>query len=191
MGLRKDQWAEYMKEVFRILKPGGYIQTAEIDHFEFQDQSSILPDFFDKLSNYHNSKQLCNFKEGVLAQYKPFMEAAGFVDIKIYHRSFDYGNWRQGLGSFYIVLKNQDKHQPGKLRHRRARMRFLWMPSSTLPKTYFLNIFPTRRSGVLTSRGSRRQSRGRVVLHTMCTSSPLVISNIKEGCWWAENREGF
>lgn len=30
------------------------------------------------------------------------MEAAGFVDIQIHHRSFDHGNWREGASLFFI-----------------------------------------------------------------------------------------
>jgi hypothetical protein len=37
MGVRKDQWPIYYAEVFRIIKPGGYVQTCEIDHFEIRE----------------------------------------------------------------------------------------------------------------------------------------------------------
>jgi hypothetical protein len=100
VGLRRDQWREYYREAFRIIKPGGFIQSCEIDFFEFQDEFCIGRDYIHKLGKCHASKDLFNFSDGVVAQYKPIMESAGFVDIRIYRKSFDHGDWRSGIGHF-------------------------------------------------------------------------------------------
>jgi hypothetical protein len=98
MGLRKDQWATYSEEAFRILKPGGYVQTCEVDHFVFESstESVVMNQFLDYLNRYHDSKDLFNYRDGVTTQHQPVMEAAGFVDIKVHRKSWDHGDWRVG-----------------------------------------------------------------------------------------------
>jgi hypothetical protein len=188
MGLSKDQWRKYYEEAFRILKPGGYIQSCEIDHFEFQDEFGLLPAFFDNVNKYHASKGLLNFKDGVIAQYKPIMEAAGFVDIKIYLKSFDHGAWRPGTRPFFVQrwLFSQDKRLSEQPRHGHVRMRFRQMPSLILLKTSLKKIFQTQRTGVLTARESRRRLTNQVNLLIMCTSFQFVIINGEWNVGWAK-----
>jgi hypothetical protein len=44
-GVLKDQWIPYLKEVFRVLKPGiGWVQCTEFAGHRFISESGTIPD---------------------------------------------------------------------------------------------------------------------------------------------------
>lgn len=44
-GIRKEQWLDYMSEIFRVLKPGtGWVQAIEFQGHRFFSENGSLPE---------------------------------------------------------------------------------------------------------------------------------------------------
>ena len=44
-GVMKDQWVPYLREVYRVLKPGiGWVQCTEFAGHRFISESGTIPD---------------------------------------------------------------------------------------------------------------------------------------------------
>ncbi|RDW56482.1 hypothetical protein BP5796_13123 [Coleophoma crateriformis] len=91
-----NDWVTFYKESFRVLQPGGYVESQEFDCMDKCDDDSLPPN-----SAVHQWFKLLNegaVKSGINLRLKPSdlveaMEEAGFVDIEVKTFKLPFGPW--------------------------------------------------------------------------------------------------
>jgi SAM-dependent methyltransferase len=94
MGGVKD-WDTYIKDVYRLLKPGtGYAQISEMTFPRWNDDSVPEDSNYARFVKLHEEGHA---KRGTImggAHLEPRFHAAGFVDIKVNVKEITVGDWR-------------------------------------------------------------------------------------------------
>jgi len=97
LGIRKDQWPGYINEIYRILKPGtGWFQCGENGAPAWDKggvpENSVFAQYCKMLYQRLEDRNLC--LDGKHVEQR--LIDAGFVDIKVFKKIIDIGDWRGG-----------------------------------------------------------------------------------------------
>ncbi|TGZ76991.1 S-adenosyl-L-methionine-dependent methyltransferase [Ascodesmis nigricans] len=97
LGTAIKDWAKYTKQMFDHAAPGGYVEISEHALIGACDDGTVPPDsIFDK---YFEHLQAALLKVGVDVRFfssrffREHLEAAGFVDIKVFVYKVPWGTW--------------------------------------------------------------------------------------------------
>ncbi|KAJ4124458.1 hypothetical protein NW754_000153 [Fusarium falciforme] len=110
-------WLALFKQAYRVLKPGGWIESFEVSPTVTSDDNTVAPDSalaqWDKMF-IEASKKIGNSFTVVADQIqKPAMEEAGFVNIKEWNGKCPLSPWPKDpklkeIGRFGQVFGTQD-----------------------------------------------------------------------------------
>ena len=108
-GIPPDKWVPYLTEVYRLLRPGGWLQLAEMDPWPACDDGTLRPDSawirylvaMNEISDQSNIKVF-----GLGPELRGYVEEAGFVNITETCKKCPLGKWTKGITycSWLIVL---------------------------------------------------------------------------------------
>jgi len=108
-GLTREQWPPLMDEVYRLLRPGGWIQCTEFRGSQFYSEGNRLPknsalmqvrpclsvltiQFFEILDKMVANMNI--YWNGY--HLEDVIKRAGFEDVQVRTFTIDVGNWRDG-----------------------------------------------------------------------------------------------
>ncbi|KAL7314057.1 hypothetical protein PS15m_007713 [Mucor circinelloides] len=80
LGLTNDDWENALKELYRVLKPGGYIELAEPDLQDLENMGPILKKLQYTMSDMLKSRNMPN---KVACELEDRLIRAGFVNTKL------------------------------------------------------------------------------------------------------------
>jgi len=95
-GVQKDQWSAYVREIFRITKPGtGCVQIIEGSVYHECDDDSVPKDA--AVWEYQRyQREYLELRNNLILtpdHVEPRVRAAGFVDIQVRHTRLHIGDW--------------------------------------------------------------------------------------------------
>lgn len=86
---RTTEWIQALKEIYRVLKPGGWLQLVEGDGWV---AGPVMDTFRSILEKLAESRGIEN-RPGAVPRLKRCLEDCGFVDLRIVCRSTPIGGW--------------------------------------------------------------------------------------------------
>ncbi|KAF8544207.1 S-adenosyl-L-methionine-dependent methyltransferase [Trichophaea hybrida] len=106
-----SNWPKLMREVYRCIKPGGYVELAELGCKIFSDDNSVADDnqfkhYLDLLAEAMDKLGRPNATQQILRER---LERAGFVDIEITSAKQPFGPWpkesqRKRIGTLTLLM---------------------------------------------------------------------------------------
>ncbi|THH06383.1 hypothetical protein EW145_g4123 [Phellinidium pouzarii] len=91
--LRRSEWPKALSQMFRILRPGGYVQLGEAGAWH---AGAVTERHADMLHTLFESRELLL---EVSSDMSTFLRDAGFVDIRVETRTIPLGAWAGQLGA--------------------------------------------------------------------------------------------
>lgn len=99
-GINGNRWETYVRELYALLKPNGWLQMVEF-HAIFQSDSGRDAPFLSRWWDWYSQKLLQMGKNPRIAsQLKPLMVNAGFTDVHYHVSRLPVGNWDPGSSPF-------------------------------------------------------------------------------------------
>ncbi|CAI2167122.1 16122_t:CDS:2, partial [Funneliformis geosporum] len=99
VALRENDWKETVfPELFRILKPGGYIESHEFD-FNIVNSGPNMTCLVNGFAQYFKGENVNIF---VCPLIPGFLQEANFININVINQSAKYGSWDGRFGKFAI-----------------------------------------------------------------------------------------
>ena len=104
-------WEGFMKQSYKHIKPGGWIECQELSVDARSDDSSLLPDSYIRQWCENQEKGFATINTTLLMSgqwLKDWMEAAGFVNVVIREFKIPIGTWPadpklREMGAFQLV----------------------------------------------------------------------------------------
>lgn len=98
-GINANRWETYIRELYVLLKPNGWLQMVEF-HAIFQSDSGRDAPFLSRWWDWYSQKMLQMGKNPRIgSQLKPLMVNAGFADVQYHVSRLPIGNWDPGAFS--------------------------------------------------------------------------------------------
>ena len=100
-GINANRWESYVRELYALLKPNGWLQMVEF-HAIFQSDSGRDAPFLSRWWDWYSQKMLQMGKNPRIgAQLRPLMTNAGFTDVHYHVSRLPIGNWDEGMFFFH------------------------------------------------------------------------------------------
>lgn len=98
-GIGIGRWQEYISQLSHMLKPGGYVQVAEL-HLHVQSSNGTLPD--DSCLGrwwvlYRQASDILHRDPRVGGRLHALLTNAGLVDVRSVARDIPLGRWKAGI----------------------------------------------------------------------------------------------
>ena len=101
-GILEDKWVDYLCEVFRLLKPGGWVQLVEMDPWPICDDGTLPMDSA-WIAYLFAIKQILDARKvkvfGLGRELRGYVEKAGFMNIIEKHIKCPLGKWTKSIPS--------------------------------------------------------------------------------------------
>ena len=93
-GIDTDRWRSYVRDLFNVLKPGGWLQMVEV-HMLFQSDSGRDTTYLSRWNEWYASTMARMHKDlRVGRQLKDLMTAARFENVQSNAVQLPIGNWK-------------------------------------------------------------------------------------------------
>ncbi|RUS22543.1 S-adenosyl-L-methionine-dependent methyltransferase [Endogone sp. FLAS-F59071] len=98
VALRATEWPTAVKEVYRVVKPGGYVQFVELEDLYYRLAGESLK-FFDQMIDILKN---AGFDPLIAKKIGALLKMQGFVNIKTPRVSLPVGPWKGEIGKMMM-----------------------------------------------------------------------------------------
>jgi len=108
-GIPDHRWLPYIKEIWRLTKPGGWIQLIEIDPIRYCDDSTMPEDSplakCERIVQRVLKDKYSITSHGALDKLAKHVQRAGFIEINQFNFKAPIGKWAQDTGYLIFPLR--------------------------------------------------------------------------------------
>lgn len=105
-GIPDRRWQDYIKELWRMTKPGGWIQVIEFDPIRYCDDESMRKHSplseYERIATKVMSEKYGTTIHGALPKLARHVQRAGFINIQETDIKSPLGNWTPGTQLSYF-----------------------------------------------------------------------------------------
>lgn len=106
-GIPDRRWGDYVKEIWRLTKPRGWIQLIELDPIRYCDDGSMPANSplaeYERIAVRVMKDKYGTTIHGALSKLAGHVQKAGFINIKQTDLKSPLGNWTPGI-SYNILI---------------------------------------------------------------------------------------
>lgn len=108
-GIPDRRWGDYIMEIWRMTKPGGWIQLVELDPIRSCDDGSMPADTplaeYERIAVRVMRDKYGTTIHGALPKLSRHVQKAGFINIKQTDIKSPLGNWTSGTFCHDLLLR--------------------------------------------------------------------------------------
>ncbi|GKU02159.1 umta methyltransferase [Fusarium langsethiae] len=108
-GIHANRWRSYIRDIFRVLKPGGWCQMVEIYFNAQSDNGTLTPDHaLSQWSRQYLESQEPHHDPRAPLQMASWMRSAGFTEVESRLMTLPMCGWSSIPRDYEIGVSNRD-----------------------------------------------------------------------------------